>query len=390
LDGSSSLSHDENVDKSGEYTPFCNHRFQKIYVEVCLDQFSGGSAMQRKLTAIVAADVVDYSIHLGRNEIGTLHALNIVRREVFDPIADKYSGKIVRVMGDGSLLSFESALDAIKFAMDAQSAMAGRRDETELGAPIEFRMGANLCDIICQDGEIHGEGVNVAVRLEELAPPGGVCLSHSIYLQTKSAVRRQLLPIGERHLKNIADPVFVWRWHPKTDGTGVGGVDPVPERKQQFRGRQVLDPQVTALLVDLHMRSARLAVSDAFDAMLAEPDEGRGLSMEDIYRRIGQRLNTARALLHSIYIEPADDIRDSTAGLWQTPQAMSEFISNAFDNAGTSYAARLLPQIQKILQADTPPLQRRSQFMALAQGFMREDMAPQVKNMIKFAFVETA
>jgi class 3 adenylate cyclase len=345
--------------------------------------------MQRKLTAIVAADVVDYSIHLGRNEIGTLNALNSVRREVFDPIADKYHGKIVRVMGDGSLLSFDSALDAVKFAMDAQNAMAGRQQETGPDSPIEFRMGANLCDIICQNGEIHGEGVNVAVRLEELAPPGGICMSHSIYLQTKSTVRQQLLPIGERQLKNIADPVFVWRWHPKSDGGGVGGVTSVSARKMQFRGRQVLDPHVTALLVDLHMRSARLAVSDAFDAMLAEPDEGRGLSMEDIYRRLGQKLNAARAMLHPIYIECAQDIGDSTIGLWQTPQSLAEFVSNVFDNASTSYAARLLPQIQKILQADMPALERRSRFMALAPGFIRDEIAAQVKSMIKFAFVET-
>jgi class 3 adenylate cyclase len=346
--------------------------------------------MQRKLTAIVAADVVDYSIHLGRNEIDTLKALRVVKREVFEPIADKYSGKIIRVMGDGSLLAFDSALDAIKFAMDAQSALATRGDEVAADTPIEFRMGANLCDIICQDGEIHGEGVNVAVRLEELAPPGGICLSHSIYLQTKSAVGRDLLPIGERQLKNIADPVFVWRWHPNGDGNGVGGVGTNPARKRQFRGRQVLDPQITALLVDLHMRSARLAVSDAFDAMLAESDEGRSLSMEDIYRRLGNRLNAARAMLNPIYIECAHDIRDSTMGLWQTSQSMAEFIANVFGSASTSYAARLLPQIQKILQAEVPPMERRTLFMTLAQGFVREDMVPRVKNMIKFAFVETA
>ncbi len=345
--------------------------------------------MQRKLTAIVAADVVDYSIHLGRNEIGILKALNIVRREVLEPFASRYSGKIIRVMGDGSLLAFDSALDAVKFAMDAQSALDQRGDEVASETPIKFRMGANLCDIICQDGDIHGEGVNVAVRLEELAPPGGICLSHSIYLQTKSAVGRDLLPIGERQLKNIADPVFVWRWHPKGDSNSVGGNGPSPLRKKQFRGRQVLDPQVTARLVDLHMRSVRLAVSDAFDAMLAEPDEGRSLSMEEIYRRLGQKLNAARAMLHPIYIEGADDIGDSTIVLWENPQSMAAFVSNIFNAAGPSFAARLLPQIQTTLRADGPALARRAALMALAQGFMCEDIAPQMKSLIKFAFVET-
>jgi class 3 adenylate cyclase len=349
-----------------------------------------GVAMQRKLTAIVAADVVDYSIHLGRNEIGTLQTLNTLRREVFVPAADRYGGKIIRLMGDGSILSFNSALEAVKFAMDVQRDLADRRTGEGTETPMEFRMGANLCDIICQEDDIHGEGVNVAVRLEELAPPGGICLSHSIYLQTKSAVRENLLPIGERQLKNIADPVFVWRWHPKNSGNAIGDQCPKAARKGRFRGRQVLDPQVTALLVDLHMRSARLAVSDAFDQMLGEPDEGRALSMEDIYRRLGQKLNTARAMLHPIFIERAEDIRDSTAGLWETPQSMAWFVTNVFDSASASYAARLLPTIQKILRADVPALAKRAMFMDLAQGFIRDDMTPRVKEMIRFAFVETA
>lgn len=347
--------------------------------------------MQRKLTAIVAADVVDYSIHLSRNEIATLRSLNTLRREVFVPLADRYNGKIIRLMGDGSILVFDSALDAVSFAMDAQKAMAGRVWENgNAEAPIVFRMGANLCDIILQEDDIHGEGVNVAVRLEELAPPGGLCLSHSIYLQTKNAAGDDILPIGERHLKNIAEPVFVWRWHPMGDTSGPSEVDPFPVRKAQYRGRQILDPQVTALLVDLHMRSARLAISDAFDEMLGEADEGHGTSMEDIYRRLGHRLNAARAMLHPIQIECIGDMRNSTVGLWQNPQSMAEFVSNVFDSASTSYAARLLPVIQKILNADEPPLAKRVRFMKLAQSFMREDMAPRLKSVIKFGFVETA
>lgn len=346
--------------------------------------------MQRKLTAIVAADVVDYSIHLSRNEVATLRSLNTLRREVFVPLADRYNGKIIRLMGDGSILVFDSALDAVTFAMDVQKAMAGRVWENGGGeTPIEFRMGANLCDIILQEDDIHGEGVNVAVRLEELAPPGGLCLSHSIYLQTKNAAGDDLLPIGERHLKNIAEPVFVWRWHPTGD-SGPGEVDPFPVRKGNYRGRQILDPQVTALLVDLHMRSARLAISDAFDEMLGEANEGRGMSMEDIYRRLGHRLNAARAMLHPIQIECVGDMRNSTVGLWQNPQSMAEFVSNVFDSASTSYAARLLPIIQKILDADEAPLAKRVRFMTLAQGFMRDDMGPRLKSVIKFGFVETS
>ena len=346
--------------------------------------------MQRKLTAIVAADVVNYCVHLSRNEVATLKVLNSLRRDVFVPFSDKYNGKIIRLMGDGSILVFDSALDAVRFAMETQQTIAERTGETVAGTPLEFRMGVNISDIILEEDDIHGEGVNIAVRLEELAPPGGLCLSHGIYLQTKSAVGEHLLPIGERLLKNIAEPVFVWRWHPKNGANGVDAVDPFPARKGDFRGRQILDPQVTALLVDLHMRSARLAISDAFDEMLGEPGEGRYMTMEDIYRKLGYRLNAARAMLHPIQIESVGDIRDSTIGLWQNPQSMAEFVSNVFDSASTSYAFRLLPIIQKILGSDVPPLVKRAQLLELIQTFMRDDMAPRLKSAIKFAFVETA
>lgn len=346
--------------------------------------------MQRKLTAIVAADVVDYSLHLGRDEVATLKALNTLRREVFVPLATQYSGKIIRLMGDGSILVFDSALEALKFAMDVQHAVAERGLKGGTGAPVQFRMGLNLSDIILQEDDIHGEGVNVAVRLEELAAPGGMCLSQSIYLQASAAVGENLLPIGERHLKNIAAPVFVWRWHPRSGANGVSDVNPFPVRKGDYKGRQILDPQVAALLVDLHMRSARLAISDAFDEMLSEPNEGRGLTMEDIYRKLGDKLNAARAMLHCIQIECIGDMRNSTVGLWQNPQSMAEFVSNVFDSASTSYAARLLPIFQKILDDDAPAIDRRKNFMELVSTFMRDDMAPRLKSVIKFAFVEPA
>ncbi len=346
--------------------------------------------MQRKLTAIVAADVVDYSIHLGRDEVATLTTLNTLRREVVLPAVDNYNGQIIRLMGDGSIIIFDSALAALQFAMDVQSVMAERAEQAEADSTIEFRMGVNLSDIILQDNDIHGDGINIAVRLEELAPVGGICVSHSIYMQTKGAAGRELLPLGERQLRNIAEPVFVWRWHPRKNTGDLGSVNPFPMRKGEYQGRQILDPQVTALLVDLHMRSARLAVSDAFDAILSEPDEGRNVSMEDIYRILGEKLNAARGMLHPIQIESVGDIRDFTVGLWQNPQSMAEFVSNVFDSASTSYAARLLPLIQNILSADTPPLAKRTQFLELVHTFMTNDMAPRLKSVIKYAFVETA
>lgn len=343
--------------------------------------------MERKLTAIVAADVVNYSLLIGQNELGTITALQAIQREVIVPAASKYNGRVVRLMGDGSLLAFDSALDAVQFAVEVQCTLAERK-ATNQTPVIELRMGANLCDIILGEGDIHGEGVNVAVRLEELAPPGGICLSHSIYLQTKSALGGQLLPIGERQLKNIVEPVQVWRWQPPGVADGVSANVDTLSPKKHYHGRQILDPKVTATLIDLHIRSALLAISDCLDDIIATPDTGSSMSLEDIYRRFAPHINNARGILRAISVEFVDNIQDFTSGLRQSPQSMSEFVSAVFDNVNISFAARLLPAIQSILQSDISGLEKRTQIMTLMRGVAHEEMSPRVKSMIKFAFVE--
>ncbi len=137
------------------------------------------------------------------------------------------------------------------------------------------------------------------------------------------------------------------------------------------------------------MRSARLAVSDAFDEILELPDAGRSLGLDGIYQKLGAELNRARNMLSCISVEAVVDL--VRMAHWQSPCALSEFISNVFDNATTAYAPILLPKIQAILRSDEPPMVQRRQFMILVilvREFMREDMPPQVKRHIKFAFVE--
>ena len=344
--------------------------------------------MERKLTAIVAADVVNYSILIGQDELGTLAALNTLQQEIITPAVTKYNGRVIRLLGDGSLLAFNSALNAVHFAVDVQSAMARRKTAAEFIMPIDFRMGANLGDIILQENDIHGEGINVAVRLEELAPPGGICISHSIYLQTRNAFGEELLPIGERQLKNIAEPVMVWRWQPPGVADGVGSNPCARTLKRPVHGRQILDPKVTELLVDLYVRSARLAISESFDEMLAEPDGGGLLSPEDIYKRFAQKLNGTREPLFPISIECGENIREFTTRFWRSPQSMSEFIANVLDSAHIFFAGTLLTEIQSILRSGIPDLAKRTRFMRLVHEFLCESKVPQAKSLIRFAFVE--
>ena len=135
--------------------------------------------MERRLTAILAADVVGYSRLMGGDEAGTLAALKSLRKNLADPKVSEHNGRIVKVTGDGMLAEFPSVVSAVACAIDIQSAMRARNASTP-ASPIEFRIGVNLGDIMVEDGDIFGDGVNVASRLESIAPAGGIAVSQSV------------------------------------------------------------------------------------------------------------------------------------------------------------------------------------------------------------------
>lgn len=124
--------------------------------------------MERRLTAILAADVVGYSRLMGEDEAGTLAALRACRKELLDPKAQQYRGRTIKLMGDGALMEFGSVVDAVSFAVDVQLAMRARNELATDGPRIEFRIGINVGDIMVEDGDIYGDGVNIAARLESL------------------------------------------------------------------------------------------------------------------------------------------------------------------------------------------------------------------------------
>jgi class 3 adenylate cyclase len=345
-------------------------------------------AMERKLTAIVATDVVNYSVLMGQDDVRTIQALQTLQQDIITPLATNYRGRIVRIMGDGTLIVFDSALDAVQFAIEVQHIMAEQKIIPPLTEPLVLRMGVNLCDIILQGGDILGDGVNVAVRLEELAPAGGICLSQSVYLQTKNILGGQILPIGERQLKNITDPVQVWRWQPPGTADGVAASFSYPKTKNHYHGRQILDPKVTSILIDLHMRSARLAISDCLDSILAKPDNGCSMSLEEIYEHLEKHLNPARGILYAISVECEDHIKELETGQWQSPQPMSEFLASMFSSVNAFFTAGLLPKIQTILCSQNGVDAKRAQIMSVVHDFWNDDVTDKIKNMIRFAFVE--
>jgi TolB-like protein/class 3 adenylate cyclase len=174
---------------------------------------------QRRLAAIVSADVAGYSRLMGRDESGTLAALKDVLQEVVDPAIAMHGGRVVKTTGDGLLLEFASVVNAVRCAVEVQMAMADRSAEIPEDRRITFRIGVNLGDIIVEGDDIFGDGVNVAARLQEIAPRGGICISGRVHEDVRDRLATAFEGGGTQTLKNIARPVQVWRWQP---GRAVG------------------------------------------------------------------------------------------------------------------------------------------------------------------------
>jgi len=166
---------------------------------------------QRRLAAILAADVVGYSRMMQADEAGTLAALKSRRTEILQPLVSKHHGRIIKVMGDGVLVEFASAVEAVSCAVALQKAMAAANEGAEECQRIVLRIGINLGDVMVEGGDLYGDGVNIASRLEGMAEPGGISVSGKIREEAAGKIAYEFVDLGEQTLKNIAGPVRVYR-----------------------------------------------------------------------------------------------------------------------------------------------------------------------------------
>ena len=166
--------------------------------------------LERRLAAILAADVVGYARLMSADEEGTHRRLVTYRREIIDPQVRQYRGRIVKNTGDGALVEFGSVVDAVRCALEMQGRLRARNAQLPQSRRIEFRIGVNLGDVIVAPDDIYGHGVNLAARLESLAPPGGVCISADTWRHVRGAIAAEFIDLGEQRLKNIADPAHVF------------------------------------------------------------------------------------------------------------------------------------------------------------------------------------
>ena len=198
--------------------------------------------MRRRLAAILAADVVGYSRLMRADEAGTLSQLNAIRNELIDPKISEYDGRIVKTTGDGILVEFPSVVDAVQLAVDVQREMAHRNGAVPDERRMSFRIGINVGDVIVEDDDLFGDGVNVASRLEGLADPGGVCVSGSAHEQVRHKLDLSFEDMGEQSVKNIEQPVQAYRI--RIDGTDAGAADTAPSAS----ATEVLDRPAVAVL----------------------------------------------------------------------------------------------------------------------------------------------
>ncbi|MDP6429075.1 MAG: adenylate/guanylate cyclase domain-containing protein [Rhodospirillales bacterium] len=189
----------------------------------------GDQPSERRLAAILAADVAGYTRLMNQDEAGTINAWQAARAEVIDPLVAEYGGRIVKHTGDGFLAEFATATDAVDCAVRMQNDLAeGGRDVPE-ARRMQFRMGINLGEITADADDIHGDGVNIAARLEGLAEPGGILVSASVYDQVRKKVDHEFDDMGTRRVKNISEPVRHYR-------VRLDGTEPLPHAARHRRG----------------------------------------------------------------------------------------------------------------------------------------------------------
>ncbi|AHY56575.1 adenylate/guanylate cyclase domain-containing protein [Bradyrhizobium japonicum] len=188
--------------------------------------------VERRLAAVLAVDVAGYSRLMGTDEEGTLAQLKACRRALVDPKMAEHRGRIVKTTGDGILVEFASAVDAARCAIDLQRGMVEQNATVPPAQRIEFRIGIHVGDIIVDDNDIFGDGVNIAARLEGLAEPGGVCISDDAQRQIRGKVDTAFEDMGPQSLKNIAEPMRAWRLRVNASGSVAAAIEPPIESTQ--------------------------------------------------------------------------------------------------------------------------------------------------------------
>jgi adenylate cyclase len=249
----------------------------------------------RRLAAILAADVAGYSRMMGADEEGTLERLMAHRRALIDPKIAEHHGRIVKTTGDGLLVEFPSAVDAVRGAVAVQRGMAARNAGVPVAERVEFRVGINLGDVIVEGDDIYGDGVNVAARLEGLAEPGGVFISNIVYEQVRDRLPFDFDDMGEQRVKNITRPVRVYRI-PITENGAAKAPLPAPDKPslavlpfQNMSGDPEQEYFADGIVEEITTAIARLPWLLVIARNSSFTYKGRAVDVKQVARELGVR-----------------------------------------------------------------------------------------------------
>ena len=260
--------------------------------------------VERKLTAILSADVVGYSRLMGADEEATIETLTAYRK-VFLSYIDSHRGRVVDAKGDAILAEFASVMDAVKGAVEIQRELANRNIEIPDDRRMDFRIGINLGDVVVKDDAIYGDGVNVAARLEALAEPGGICISRSGYDQVKNKLKLEFEYLGEQQVKNIAEPVRAYQvdlahaeGRPKLNSDGVTDASQAPHKGSRIPSLAVLpfknmsgDPEqdyfADGICEDLMTDLSKISRLSVISQTTAFTYKGRSVNLKQVGKDLG-------------------------------------------------------------------------------------------------------
>jgi TolB-like protein/class 3 adenylate cyclase len=324
--------------------------------------------MERRLAAIMAADVVGYSRLMEQDEARTLAALKTRRQTILDPLLAQRRGRVVKTLGDGVLVEFASALDAVECAIELQRRMAAANDAEHDAPPVVLRIGINLGDVIVEQGDIYGDGVNIAARLEGLAEPGCVLVSGKVFEEVRGKASCSLTPLGERTLKNISRPIAVYQCQPAA--VGVTSIHPPPQDRpsvavlpfDDMSGGGDRDYFCDGITEDIITELSRfrslfvIARNSSFQFRGQRVDSkriGRELGVQYVVegsiRRSGSRMRLTAQLIDAlsgihVWADRYDrDLEDIFALQDELAHALAAIIGNRVEAAGRSRIARLSP-----------------------------------------------
>ena len=329
--------------------------------------------VQRRLAAIMAADVAGYSRLMGVDEEGTLSALKELRRELADPKIKEHRGRIVKTTGDGLLVEFASVVDAVRCAVEVQYEMAERNAGVPEEQRIQFRIGINLGDIIKDGRDIHGDGVNIAARLEALAEPGGICVNRVVRDQVRDKLDFAFEDAGEQRVKNIARPLRVYRIRPgRSAGETIGAAQPplaLPDKpsvavlpftnmsgdsEQEFVSDGIAEDVITALsrypsLFVIARNSSFTYKGRAVDVKQVGRELGVRYVLEGSVRKAGNRIRVTAQLVEAgtgnhVWADRYDrDLADIFAVQDEITEAVTIAIAPAIADAELQRAVRKPP-----------------------------------------------